>query len=172
LIHFHELHDSPFNHSQTQPPKPKLTSNSITKLQERLKFKFVLRKKSKEIPSAHKPEKYQGSHSPLWQLHYLLMFMLLFLVALLRHLLNAAKGGNWLHPSIVDGGMDGKVDWMKKTSFHHDHILMFLKGSFTPHHVNYGLSTLGLNIIGMNSHMYCLSSLESLLAFNGKLVVQ
>jgi len=44
---------------------PKLTSSSVTKLQERLKFKFVLRKKSKEIPSAHKPEKDQGSHSPV-----------------------------------------------------------------------------------------------------------
>jgi hypothetical protein len=67
MIHSHELHDCPLNHSQTQPLCywPKLTSGSVTKLQERLKFKIVLRKKSKEIPSAHKPEKNQGSHSPV-----------------------------------------------------------------------------------------------------------
>ncbi len=72
----------------------KLFGVSVTKLQEHLKFKFVLRKKSKKIPSAHKPEKDQGSHSLLQQLHQLLLFLLLFFVALLRLLLNAAKGGS------------------------------------------------------------------------------
>jgi hypothetical protein len=47
-------------------------------------------------------------------------------VALPRHLLNAAKGGSWLHPSIVDGGMDGRVDMMKKASFHHDHDVLYI----------------------------------------------
>jgi hypothetical protein len=47
-------------------------------------------------------------------------------VALLRRLLNAAKGGSWLHPSIVDGGMDGRVDGMKKASFHHDHDVLYI----------------------------------------------
>jgi len=42
------------------------------------------------------------------------------------HLLNTAKGGNWLHPSIVDGRMDGRVDKMKKTSFHHDHDVLYI----------------------------------------------
>jgi hypothetical protein len=65
MIHYHELHDSPFNHSQTQPLYywPKLTSGNVTKLKKRLHFKFVLRKKSKEVPSADKPKKDQGSHS-------------------------------------------------------------------------------------------------------------
>jgi hypothetical protein len=52
--------------------------------------------------------------------------LLLILVALLWRLLNTAKGGNWLHPSIVDGGMDGRVDMMKKTSFHHDHDILYI----------------------------------------------
>jgi hypothetical protein len=52
--------------------------------------------------------------------------MLLFLVALLRHLLNTTKGCSWLHPSIVDGGMNEKVDRMKKTSFHHDHDILYI----------------------------------------------
>jgi hypothetical protein len=43
----------------------KLFGVSVTKLQERLKSKFVLRKKSKKIPNAHKPEKDQGFHSLL-----------------------------------------------------------------------------------------------------------
>jgi hypothetical protein len=41
-------------------------------------------------------------------------------------LLNAAKGGSWLHPSIVDGGMDERVDGMKKASFHHDHDVLYI----------------------------------------------
>jgi hypothetical protein len=62
----------------------------------------------------------------LRQLHQLLLFLLLLLVALLWHLLNAAKGGNWLHPSIVDQGMDRRVDRMKKTSFHHNHDVLYI----------------------------------------------
>jgi hypothetical protein len=54
------------------------------------------------------------------------MFLLLLFVALLRRLLNMAKGGSWLHPSIVDGGMDGRVDGMKKTSSHHDHDVLYI----------------------------------------------
>jgi len=94
-------------------------------------------------------------YSPLWQLQQLLLFLLLLLVALLWCLLNAAKGGNWLHPSIVlflllllvallrhllnaakgnnylhrsiaKGGMDGRVDEMKKASFHHDHDILYI----------------------------------------------
>jgi hypothetical protein len=30
---------------------------------------------------------------------------------------------SWLHPSIVDGKMDGRVDGMKKVSFHHHDVL-------------------------------------------------
>jgi hypothetical protein len=104
----------------------KLFGVNVTKFQERLKFKFVLREKSKKIPSAHKPKKDQGSHCPLRQLQQLLLFLLLLLVALLRRLLNTAKGGSWLHPSIVDGGMDRRVDGMKKTSFHHDHDTLYI----------------------------------------------
>jgi hypothetical protein len=33
---------------------------------------------------------------------------------------------SWLHPSIVDGEMDGRVDGMKKTSFHHDHNVLYI----------------------------------------------
>jgi len=54
------------------------------------------------------------------------MFLLLLLVVILQRFLNAAKGGNWLHPSIVDGGMDGRVDGMKKTSFHHNHDILYI----------------------------------------------
>jgi hypothetical protein len=54
------------------------------------------------------------------------MFLLQLLMALLRHLFNAAKGSSWLHPSIVDGGMDGRVDGMKKTSFHDDHNVLYI----------------------------------------------
>jgi len=75
MIHSHELHDSPLNHSQTQPLCywPKLTSNSITKLQERLHFKFVLRKKSKEVPSANKPKKDQKFHARFHSWNHLFM---------------------------------------------------------------------------------------------------
>ncbi len=38
----------------------------------------------------------------------------------------ATKGGSWIHPSIVDGGMDGRVDGMKKTSFHHEHNVLYI----------------------------------------------
>jgi hypothetical protein len=77
-------------------------------------------------PLLYVPEKDQGSHSPLQQLHQLLLFLLLLLVALLWRLLNAAKGSSWLHPSIVDGGMDERVDGMKKASFHHDHDVLYI----------------------------------------------
>jgi hypothetical protein len=69
---------------------------------------------------------YQGSHSSLQQLQQLLLFLLLLLVALLRRLLNATKGGSWLHPSIVDGGMDERVDEMEKASFHHNHDVLYI----------------------------------------------
>jgi hypothetical protein len=61
-----------------------------------------------------------------WLHPSIVLFLLLLLVALLRRLLNAAKGSSWLHPSIVDGGMDGRVDGMKKTSFHHDHDVLYI----------------------------------------------
>jgi hypothetical protein len=54
------------------------------------------------------------------------MFLLMLLVAFLRCFLNAAKGGSWLHPSIMDGGMDGRVDGMKKTSFHHEDDILYI----------------------------------------------
>jgi hypothetical protein len=58
MIHSHELHDSPLNHSQTQPLLlTKTYFRQRTKLQERLHFKFVLRKKSKEVPSADNQRK-------------------------------------------------------------------------------------------------------------------
>jgi hypothetical protein len=47
-------------------------------------------------------------------------------VVLLGRLLDTAKGGIWLHPSIVDGGMDGRVDGMKNVSFHHDHDILYI----------------------------------------------
>jgi membrane-associated PAP2 superfamily phosphatase len=53
-------------------------------------------------------------YSPLRQLHQLLLFLLLLLVTLVQRLFNTTKGDNWLHPSIVDGGMD---KWTDEKSF-------------------------------------------------------